>query len=63
MTGKELIRLFQIHGWELDRIRGSHHIMVKPGKRAIPIPVHGNRELPIGILSAILKQAGLKKEG
>jgi predicted RNA binding protein YcfA (HicA-like mRNA interferase family) len=62
MTGKELLRLFQSQGWKLDRIRGSHHIMVKPGKRAVPIPIHGNRELPAGTLSAILKQADLKKE-
>jgi predicted RNA binding protein YcfA (HicA-like mRNA interferase family) len=62
MTGKQLIKHFETHGWKLDRVRGSHHIMVKPGIRAIPIPVHGNRELPVGILSVILKQADLKKE-
>ena len=62
VTGKQLIKLFEGQGWKLDRVRGSHHIMVKPGRSAIPVPVHGNRELPVGTFSAILKQAGLKKE-
>jgi predicted RNA binding protein YcfA (HicA-like mRNA interferase family) len=56
-TGKQLIKLFESEGWKLDRVRDSHHIMVKTGHTAIPIPVHGNRELPVGTLSAILKQA------
>jgi predicted RNA binding protein YcfA (HicA-like mRNA interferase family) len=62
MTGKELVKRLQGQGWKLDRIRGSHHVMTKPGKRAVPIPVHGNRELPIGTLSAILKQTNSEKE-
>jgi predicted RNA binding protein YcfA (HicA-like mRNA interferase family) len=61
MTGKELLRVLEADGWTLDRIRGSHHILVKTGHRAIPVPIHGNRELPIGIESAILRQAGLKR--
>jgi predicted RNA binding protein YcfA (HicA-like mRNA interferase family) len=62
MNGRQLVKHFENHGWKLDRVRGSHHIMVKPGRRAIPIPVHGNRELPAGTLSAILRQADLRKE-
>ncbi len=63
MTGKALLKLFIVNGWQLDRIQGSHHIMVKEGMRAVPIPIHGNRDLPKGLESAILKQAGIKKGG
>ena len=62
MTGKQLTKILKGHGWELDRIRGSHHILVKEGKRSIPVPVHGNKDLPPGLISAIVKQAGLKKD-
>jgi predicted RNA binding protein YcfA (HicA-like mRNA interferase family) len=59
VTGKELVRLLQENGFVLERIKGSHHLMVKDGL-TIPVPVHGKRELPTGTASAILKQAGLR---
>jgi predicted RNA binding protein YcfA (HicA-like mRNA interferase family) len=62
MTGKELLKVFLANGWTFDRIHGSHHIMVKEGLRAVPIPIHGNQDLPKGLVSAILKQGRLKKK-
>jgi predicted RNA binding protein YcfA (HicA-like mRNA interferase family) len=59
MTGKELLSLLKKNGWELDRINGSHHIMVKEVK-TLSIPVHGNRDVPTGLLHKLLKEAGLK---
>jgi predicted RNA binding protein YcfA (HicA-like mRNA interferase family) len=61
MTGKELVKLLRDSGWTLDRISGSHHIMVKPGQRAVPVPVHANRDIPKGLARAILRQAGVTK--
>jgi len=44
VSGKAFIRADLDHGWMLDRIKGSHHIMSKEGEDAIPtIPVHGNK--------------------
>lgn len=62
MRGRDLLRLMESHGWTLDRIRGSHHVMTKPGERSIPVPIHGNRDLPPGTARAILKQAGIEEE-
>ncbi len=59
MTGKELIKLLKSNGWELDRVKGSHHIMIK-GKDTLSVPVHGNKDLPTGILKKLLKAGGLK---
>ena len=61
MNGKELIKLLKKNGWILDRVSGSHHIMIKENKRAVPIPVHGSKDLPKGLVSAILKQSGIQK--
>jgi predicted RNA binding protein YcfA (HicA-like mRNA interferase family) len=48
-------------GWELKRIKGSHHIYKKTGEmRLITVPVHGNESLKPGLLNRILKDAGLK---
>ncbi len=49
----------QSHGWNLDRIKGSHHIMIKDGLRSIPVPVHGKTDLGIRAMK-ILRQAGIK---
>jgi predicted RNA binding protein YcfA (HicA-like mRNA interferase family) len=59
MAGKELIKRLKSNGWKLDRINGSHHIMIK-GKETLSIPVHGNKNLPPGLLNRLLKDGGLK---
>ena len=61
MTGKQLLKLLEANGWRVVRIKGSHHILTKPGSnRPIIVPVHGNRPLATGTERDILKQAGLK---
>ncbi len=60
LSGKELARLLEKDGWRLARVQGSHHIYVKEGRRErISVPVHGNGSLKKGLLSAIMKLAGL----
>ncbi|HNW29069.1 MAG TPA: type II toxin-antitoxin system HicA family toxin [Clostridia bacterium] len=59
MTGKELVKLLKKDGWTLDRIKGSHHIMIK-GTMTLSVPVHGNRDLPAGILHRLMKDGGLQ---
>ncbi|MDI9468582.1 MAG: type II toxin-antitoxin system HicA family toxin [Bacillota bacterium] len=58
MRDIELLRLLQKEGWEVQSIKGSHHKLVKDGKK-ITLSVH-KKELTKGMLNAILKQAGLK---
>ncbi len=60
MNGRQLIKLMEDDGWILKRVKGSHHQMTKAGCRTIPVPVHGNKDIPKGTLNGILKQAGLK---
>ncbi|MBP0614463.1 type II toxin-antitoxin system HicA family toxin [Jiella mangrovi] len=51
-------------GFALHHVTGSHHVMerVSPVRRAVVVPVHGNRDIPIGTLRAIIKQAGMSEE-
>ena len=58
MKDKDLLKLLQKNGWKIERIHGSHHILLKGDKTEI-VPVHG-RDVPIGLLNAILKRTGLK---
>jgi predicted RNA binding protein YcfA (HicA-like mRNA interferase family) len=59
MLDKDLVKLLmKEHGWKLDRINGSHYILVKDSK-TVSVPVHGKDVKP-GLLHSILKSAGLK---
>jgi len=63
VLGKVLCRIVQKVGWKLNRVKGSHHIYTQENSSVIlVIPVHGNRDLPIGTLKAILKNAGLTED-
>ena len=63
ITGQEAISAFEKAGFEVDRIRGSHHILKKSGHRyALSIPVHSGKTVGTGLLSAQIKNAGLTIE-
>jgi predicted RNA binding protein YcfA (HicA-like mRNA interferase family) len=54
-----LIRDLKAAGWFVDRVRGSHHVFkhpVRPGHVVVP---HPKKDLGIGLVAAIRKQAGL----
>lgn len=59
MTSKELLKLLLQEGWYKDKQEGSHLRLKKQGYRDIILPMH-NRDLAKGLLTSILKQAGLK---
>lgn len=54
-----MIKKLKAIGWKLDRVNGSHHIMVK-GKNTVSVPVHGKTDIPKGTLHNIMKEGGLK---
>ncbi|MCX7706456.1 MAG: type II toxin-antitoxin system HicA family toxin [Anaerolineae bacterium] len=60
ISGKQLARLLEKHGWQLLRIQGSHHIYGKTGRvERLSVPVHGDRPLKVGLLHHLLRLAGL----
>lgn len=60
ISGKQLTKLLERRGWKLNRIRGSHHIYTKPGSTTrISVPIHGNKDLKIGLLRHFMRQADL----
>ena len=58
MRDKDLLKLMQKNGWKVVRVNGNHHILEKDGKIET-IPIHG-KDVPNGLLNAILKRHGLK---
>jgi predicted RNA binding protein YcfA (HicA-like mRNA interferase family) len=61
LSPKELCKILERNGFELKRIKGSHHFFQHPisGKITV-VPMH-NKDLPKGTFLAILKQAGIDK--
>ncbi len=62
ISGKKFSKLLERKGWQLARIQGSHHIYWKPGNTTrISVPVHGNKDIRIGLLRYLMKQAGIQE--
>lgn len=49
-------------GWILVAVRGSHHQFKHPTKAGRVTVPHPKKDLGIGLVRAIIKQAGLKEE-
>ena len=60
MNSKELIKLLEKDGWVLRGSKGSHHVFNHPHKAGhITVP-HPKKDLGIGLVQKLLKQAGMK---
>lgn len=60
VSGKELAKVVERHGWLLLRINGSHHIYGKSGSPVrLSIPIHANSPLKTGLLRSLMKAAQL----
>ncbi|MCF8208801.1 MAG: type II toxin-antitoxin system HicA family toxin [Rhodoferax sp.] len=60
MNSKALIKMLEQDGWTERGCKGSHQIFThpsKPGHVSVPRP---KRDLGVGIINKLLKQAGLK---
>ena len=60
LSGNEFVAAMKRVGFSLDRIEGSHMILVGPTGRRLSVPRH--RELGRGLLRALIRDAGLTRE-
>jgi predicted RNA binding protein YcfA (HicA-like mRNA interferase family) len=60
VSGRRVLGALTRAGFIVDRIVGSHHVLVYPGDpmRTVTVPVHANRDLKPGTLRSIIRQAG-----
>lgn len=59
LSGKQVVAALKRDGWKVTGQKGSHVKLCK-AERVVIIPVHGNRDLGLGLLKAIEKQTGVK---
>jgi predicted RNA binding protein YcfA (HicA-like mRNA interferase family) len=60
VSGSQAVKAFERLGFALDRVKGAHHVLVKPGHRFhLSVPVHGNDSLKRGTLRSLIRAAGV----
>jgi predicted RNA binding protein YcfA (HicA-like mRNA interferase family) len=55
----EVIRVLLDHGWQLQRVKGSHHQYRHPTKGGTVTVPHPRKELPRGTLASIGRAAAI----
>lgn len=60
MDSRALIRMLVEEGWREVRVVGSHHTFKHLDRAMILTVPHPKKNLPIGTVNSILKEAGLK---
>ncbi|WP_291460026.1 type II toxin-antitoxin system HicA family toxin [Desulfobacula sp.] len=63
LSGKEVCNILSNHGFMEIRRKGSHVIMQKkiPGS-TVTVPVPDHKEIKIGTLQSVIRQAGLSRK-
>jgi predicted RNA binding protein YcfA (HicA-like mRNA interferase family) len=59
---RDIIRKLLQEGFEPVSVRGSHHKFAHRAKRLVVIVPHPKRDLPMGTVRSIYKQAGWQKD-
>lgn len=60
MNSAMLIAMLKADGWQLVRVKGSHHHFKHAAKPNLVTVPHPKKDLPAGTCQSILKTAGLK---
>lgn len=60
MKSSSLIKMIEADGWYFVRTKGSHHHFKHPTKKGIVTIPHPKKDVPLGTVKSIIKQAGLE---
>ncbi|HDD69762.1 type II toxin-antitoxin system HicA family toxin [Candidatus Bathyarchaeota archaeon] len=59
---QKVIKILEKAGFRILRQKGSHLIMINEKGTRIVVPVHLGKDIKPGLIRAIIKEAGLKRE-
>jgi predicted RNA binding protein YcfA (HicA-like mRNA interferase family) len=62
LTGREVVTVLGRAGFEVIRVKGSHHVLRHPDGRRTTVPVHAGETLGPGLLAKILRDCELTRE-
>jgi predicted RNA binding protein YcfA (HicA-like mRNA interferase family) len=61
-NSRDIMRRLQGDGWTLERVKGSHHVFKNYKTGAIIILPHPRKDLGLGLVRAIYRQAGWQRD-
>jgi predicted RNA binding protein YcfA (HicA-like mRNA interferase family) len=62
LTGSEIISALRGAGFDVVRVKGSHHVLRHPDGRTTTVPAHAGEVIGPGLLSKILRDCELSRE-
>lgn len=62
LTGAQLIKALRKFGFDVVRVKGSHHFLQHPDGRCTVVPVHRGETIGRGLLAQILRDCDLTRE-
>jgi predicted RNA binding protein YcfA (HicA-like mRNA interferase family) len=62
ITGREVVAALRKAGFEVARIKGSHHFVRHADGRGTVIPVHSGETIGPGLLTAILRDCEIERD-
>jgi predicted RNA binding protein YcfA (HicA-like mRNA interferase family) len=61
LKGREVIKILSSYGFNVIRVKGSHHFLRHPNGRCTVVPVHAGEIIGPGLLLKILRDTELDK--
>ena len=62
VTGKNVLKALAKAGFEVIRVKGSHHFLRHPDGRTTVVPVHSGETMGPGLLSKVLRDCELTRD-
>jgi len=62
LTGQEVIAALKKAGFDVVRIKGSHHFVAHPDGRRTVVPVHRGEIIGPGLMSKILRDCQMERD-
>jgi predicted RNA binding protein YcfA (HicA-like mRNA interferase family) len=62
VSGRELATALGRKGFQIVRIKGSHHVLRHADGRMTVVPIHGKEEIGPGLLAKILRDCDLSRD-
>jgi len=62
LRGREVIAALRRAGFDVARVKGSHHFLMHPDGRRTVVPVHTGETLGPGLMNKILKDVEMDSD-
>ncbi|MFN9467329.1 MAG: type II toxin-antitoxin system HicA family toxin [Pseudanabaena sp.] len=62
LTGNQLIKVLEKIGFDIARVKGSHHSLIHADGSRTVFPVHSGEDIGTGLLSQILRDCQITRD-